>query len=89
MIERHRLRYEHRSRVLADHLALLKQRGNLTNRNLGELAGVGKETISHILSGEDVKLSILTFWCLLDMAGFEIRCKEAYTKEGGCSSGNL
>ena len=92
LIEKHRKCYERRSRMLADGLAHLKHRDKLTNMNLGELVGIGRETVSRILSGEDVKISLLTFWCLLDLAGLEVRLKEDSrncTKEEGSACGNI
>ena len=74
--QRRQQRYERRNRTLADGLAAYKSRNRLTNENLAEMTGIGKNTVTRLLSGEDVKMSTMTYWRLLEMAGLDLKQKE-------------
>lgn len=76
--QRRKQRHERRSRTLADGLAAHKSWNRLTNDNIAEELEIGKGTVARLLCGEDVKLSIMTFWRLLELAGLEVvKRKEA------------
>lgn len=70
--QRRRSRYERRSGVLADGLAAYKSRARLNNEQLAAEIGVGKNTITRLLSGDDVKLPIMSYWRLLEIAGLNV-----------------
>ena len=74
--QRRRQRYERRTRTLADGLAAYKSRNRLTNENLAEITGIGKNSITRLLCGEDVKMSMMTYWRLLELAGLDLKQKE-------------
>ena len=74
--QRRRQRYERRTRVLADGLAAYKRRNRLTNENIAEMTGIGKNTVTRLLCGEDVKMSMMTYWQLLEIAGLDLKQKE-------------
>lgn len=71
--QRRKQRHERRSRSLADGLAAYKSRNRLTNENLADELGVGKNTVTRLLCGEDVKVSVMTCWRLLEVAGLEVK----------------
>ena len=74
--QRRMQRYERRTRALADGLAAYKRRNGLTNENLADALGIGKNTIARILSADDVKISAMTYWQLLELAGLDLKQKE-------------
>lgn len=77
--QRRRQRHERRSRSLADGLAAYKSRNRLTNENLAEELGIGKNTVTRLLCGEDVKVSVFTYWRMLEIAGLDVKQKEIAT----------
>ena len=77
--QRRRQRHERRSRTLADGLAAYKSRNRLTNENLAEELDVGKNTVTRLLCGEDVKVSVFTYWRMLEIAGLDVKQKEIAT----------
>lgn len=74
--QRRRQRHERRSRSLADGLAAYKSRNRLTNENLADELNVGKNTVTRLLCGDDVKVSVFTYWRLLEIAGLDVKQKE-------------
>lgn len=70
--QRRRDRYKRRSGALADGLAVYKSRARLNNEQLAAEIGIGKNTIPRLLAGEDVKLPIMAYWRLLEMAGLRV-----------------
>lgn len=74
--QRRRAKYEARCRVIGDGLTLYKARNQLTNLELGKTFGLNHETVAKIMSGKDVKISMLKFWRLLDIAGVELKIAE-------------
>lgn len=62
--------------VLADALAIYKNRKELTNQQLAKELGIGYVSVGKILRGEDVCLPLSVTHTLLCMAGHKI------TKEG-------
>ena len=70
--QRRRERYKIRSGKLADGLAVYKSRGRLSNEQLAAEVGIGKNTIPRLLAGEDVKLPIMAYWRLLEIAGLRV-----------------
>ena len=79
--EKRRWRYERRSRMLGDGLAVYKRRNWLSNEDLAKGLGIGKETVAKLLSGEDVKISIMTVWQLLEVAGLTVKAREEHGNE--------
>ena len=71
--QRHKLWYERRSQMLADGLAAYKHRNRLTNADLSQWLGVSSRTVAKLLEGEDVKLSVMMFWQLLEVAGLTVK----------------
>lgn len=69
-------RAEERSRkmreAIADGLCITRRRSGLSIEALGRTAGVGRNTMSKILAGEDVTLSVNTLLRLLDLAGMSL-----------------
>lgn len=74
--QRRNLWYEHRNQMLADGLDAYKHKNRLTNADLGRGLGLGTQTISKLLNGEEVKLSTNTFWQLLEMAGLAVKRRD-------------
>ena len=73
--QRRKQRHERRSQLLADGLAAYKTRNRLTNEALAAELSIGKNTITRLLSGGDVRLSIMAYWRLLEIAGLEAKQK--------------
>lgn len=71
--QRRKQRCERRSKTLAGGLAVYKNHARITNEDLADELGIGKNTVSRLLSGEDVKISIMTYWRLLEICGLEVR----------------
>lgn len=70
--QRRKIRYERRSSDLADGLVIYKTRKQLSNEQLAAEIGIGKNTIPRLLNGEDVKLPIMAYWRLLEIAGLRV-----------------
>lgn len=58
---------------IADGLCATKNRGKMNMDELGAKAGVSRNTMSKILSGEDVTLTYSTFVRMLDLAGLVLK----------------
>lgn len=58
---------------IADGLCVTKHRGKLNMDELGGKVGVNRNTMSKILSGEDVTLKYSMFVRLLDLAGMTLK----------------
>ena len=74
--QRRQQRYERRSQTMADGLASYKNRVGATNERLANELAIGKNTVTRLLNGEDVKLSIMTYWRLLELTGLEVELKK-------------
>ncbi len=74
--QRRMVRYERRSDILADGLAAYKRRQHLNNEQMAAQLGIGKNTITRLLNGEDVKVSIMTYWHLLEVAKMNVKREE-------------
>lgn len=70
--QRREYRYKDRSGTLADGLAVYKSRKRLSNEQMAAELGIGKNTIPRLLNGEDVKLPIMAYWRLLEIAGLRV-----------------
>lgn len=75
--QRRDARYQRIRRAMGDGLAVLKVRERLSNKALGHELGINHETVAKVLEGQDVKLSTKTLFQMFDMAGLEIKKKEA------------
>lgn len=75
--QRRKARYERNQRALADGMAIVKNRTKATNKDMARELGINHETLAKILGAEDVRIGVLTLFRLLDVAGLEIKHKEA------------
>jgi len=74
--QRRRQRCERRSEALAGGLASYKNKTKKKNEELAAELGVGVNTIPRILNGQDVRISIMAYWRLLEVSGLEVRQRE-------------
>lgn len=79
--EKRRARYERRSSMLGDRIAAYKAKHWLSNEDLAKGLGVSRGTVGKIVSGEDVKISIMTVWQLLEVAGLTVKPREEHGNE--------
>ena len=62
-------------RAIADSLAVTKNRTRMSTQDLGEKIGISRNSVSKILAGESICLTMDNFIMLLDLAGLTIKRK--------------
>lgn len=67
--------YRSRTNTLAKNLGSVKTFNGMDNATLGDAIGLGKNTVPKLLKGENVYMTVTTFWKALDLAGLEVRPK--------------
>ncbi|MBC5733801.1 hypothetical protein [Lawsonibacter hominis] len=75
--QRQQAKYDRQGKLLSDGLACYKALNKLTLTQIGDGVGLSKTTVMHIIQGKDKCVPIQSFWKLLEMAGLEVRRKEA------------
>lgn len=75
--QRQEAKLDRQSKMLSDGLACYKAINKLTLEQIGSGLGMSKTTVMHIIQGKDKCVPIQSFWKLLEMAGLEVRRKEA------------
>lgn len=79
--QRKRARCEAKSRILGDGLAVYKARGHLSNQDIANELGIGRNGVARLISGEDLTMPVYAVWKLLDLAGLEVRRKDQGQRE--------
>ena len=67
--------YRNRTNALAKGLGAAKSFNGMDNGQLGEVLGLGRNTVPKLLKGDNVFMTVTSFWAALDMAGLEVRPK--------------
>ena len=75
--QRQEAKLDRQNKMLGDGLACYKAINKLTLEQIGSGLGMSKTTVMHIIQGKDKRIPIQSFWKLLEMAGLEVRRKEA------------
>ncbi len=75
--QRQEAKLDRQSKMLSDGLACYKAINKLTLEQIGSGLGMSKTTVMHIIDGKDKRIPIRAMWRLLDLAGLEVRRKEA------------
>ena len=75
--QKRKKRLEKRMRMIADGLASFKNRNNLSNENLADGLGIGRNSVANILKDDgDVRLSITNVLWLLEVSGIDLVPRE-------------
>lgn len=61
--------------IIADNLSVTKNRTRMTTVEIGAKTGIGRGSVSKILAGESVLVTVDSLIMLLDMAGLTIKKK--------------
>lgn len=72
---------EKRRRAIAEGLAIYKSRRNCTNAELACELGIGRNTIIHILQGDEVKLETDKHFRVLEASGYVMRKRVSEPQE--------